>query len=115
MTMVYGIDTENSVTPLMVRNAIEAFMLGAHAETLEGMKGFQKFDSDEAFEEFKKQYVSVFIRGLFASTGGNYNLPTKESLIRVVEALKVYAADLRNKEFIEKNVALAMEMINLIK
>ncbi|MCX6800574.1 MAG: hypothetical protein NTZ73_00065 [Candidatus Diapherotrites archaeon] len=119
MAIIYGVDTGNPVAPLMVRDAIIRCFIAAHSKQLEGVRTFRKFDSDGDFENFKLQYIDVFIRGIFCKAGfcggnGSYSNPTKESLMKVVEALKEYASEFRSQDVIEQHASEIMTLINLL-
>jgi hypothetical protein len=88
----------------------------AHSKELDGMRSFRKFESDEHFEDFKMQYVRVFIKGMFCAAGfcsgnGTYENPTKNSLLKVIEKLKEYSADFRGQDIIDRHAAEVMLLV----
>jgi len=90
--MCYGVDISKEITPIMVRDAIIDCFTNAHNEVLEQMKEYTDFKSEKEFEEMKQIQVKYLIETMFGNVGGDFNNPTKESIIQVVMKLKEYAA-----------------------
>ena len=111
--IIYGIDISKDVTPIMVRDAIIDCFTKAHSEILEQMKEYTVFESEQEFEEMKHIQVKYLIETMFENVDGDFNNPTKESIIQVVMKLKEYAAaSFRKPEIIEKHAGEIMQLIN---
>ena len=108
-SIIYNVDISKDVTPIMVRDAIIKCFTQAQQEVTESMKVISGLESEEA----KKISVDSLIENAFEEAGGDFNNPTKESLIKVIMKLKGFAADaFRNPEIIEKHAGEIMQLIN---
>ena len=113
MVIIYGVDTEKPITPKDVRDAIVRCFVEAHGEILDLMRGTGSATSvsDEDFEKMKKMNVKELIRGFFQEAGGDYENPTKESLIAVCDRLAEFAKNFRKPEVIEKHYGEIMQLM----
>ena len=111
---IYGVDTSKEITPIMVRDAIVKCYYQAHQQVLGDMKNYMDFKSEDEFERFKKLNVKSLIKTKFDEVGGDFNNPTKDSLIKVVYALKDFAKFYRDLETIEKHANEIMYLIEQI-
>ena len=85
----------------------------AHNEILEQMKEHTDFKSEKEFVEMKQIHVKYLTESMFRKVDGDFNNPTKNSLIQVVMKLKEYAAaSFRKPEIIEKHAGEIMQLIN---
>jgi len=108
-SIIYNVDISKDVTPIMVRDAIIKCFTQAQQEVTESMKVISGLESEEA----KKISVDSLIENAFEEAGGDFNNPTKESLIKVIMKLKEFAADaFRDAEIIEKHTGEIMQLIN---
>ena len=112
MTIVYGVDTDKPVSPHDVRDAIVACFVGAHASTLEDLKNYSKTMSAEEFERMKQINVQQLIRGFFSEVGGNFEEPTRASILGVMEKLKIFASNFRDSSTIEKHYNDINQLVN---
>lgn len=71
MTTIYGVDTTQSVTAPMVRDAIIRCFCLAHADHAE---------LDDTNPNFTEQYCATIVRKAFQETGGDFDHPTRQSL-----------------------------------
>jgi len=107
MAIIYGVDTTNEVTPLMVREAIENCFIKAH-----GQQTNLEIKEENFIDE---NYCREIVRKAFRETEGDYENPSKESLINVVDYLANFSSSLRDKEIIKKNKEEVNGLIELIK
>jgi len=108
-SIIYNVDISKDVTPIMVRDAIIKCFTQAQQEVTESMKVISGLESEEA----EKISVDSLIENAFEEAGGDFNNPTKESLIKVIMKLKEFAADaFRDAEIIEKHTGEIMQLIN---
>ncbi len=112
--IIYGVDADGDFSAKDVRDAILLCFKKAHSEILN-----QTFVSEtlslEEVENMKKVDIEMQIRKSFEKTGGDYNNPTKESLISVVNDLKQFAINFRAEDIANKNLTEIMILINRIK
>jgi hypothetical protein len=100
---IYNIDLDAPVTPLMVRDAVVECFWEAHC-----------MDSGlgEEAKETNKAYCKSIVEKAFADTSGDFEHPTKESLIAGVESLASFAKSFRDPSLIEKHYEEIMTLIN---
>ena len=92
MVIIYGADTSKKITPEIVRDAMVDCFYKAHC-----------VDSS-LFEtsEFNKVYCEQTIRTMFEESGDDFEKPSKESIIRVIQKLKEFSTNFRDSKFFEK-------------
>ena len=113
--IIYGVDITKKVTPVMVRDAIVQCFYEAHCNVLELARDTFGKPSKKRFEEMKKIHVKDLIYDIFIKIEGDYDKPTKDDLLKVVENLKKFASFYRKPEIINKHVNEIMQLINRIK
>lgn len=112
MTIIYGVDTGKPVKAEDVRDALVECFTQAHSEALADLKNYSEEVTDVSFEEIKRINVRQMIRNYFEDVKGDYDKPTRDSIIKVVEKLKEFANNFRDKKIIESHF---MEMKDLIE
>jgi hypothetical protein len=113
-TIIYGVDISKKITPVMVRDAIIQCFFEAHDNILELAKDFFGEPDEECFEKMKKSHVKELIENIFEKIEKDFNNPTKDSLIEVVEHLEKIAKVYRNQDIIDTHVKEIMQLINRI-
>ena len=108
---IYGIKLEDDITPNMVRDAIVQCFFEADIEVLKELFMKSDFDSIED-KNIGKKHVEIVIKKMFNDVKGDFNNPTKESLINVVNKCKKFAGLFRDKDTIEKHANEIMMLIN---
>ena len=86
--IIYNVDISKEVNPIMVRDAIIECFTQTQQEVIESMKVISGLKSEEA----KKINVDLLIENAFDEVGGDFNNPTKESLIKVIMKLKEFCS-----------------------
>jgi Zn-dependent oligopeptidase len=114
-TTIYGVDTSKKVTEIQVRDAIIECFSQAHHCVMEEIKNFNDISSDDRITKLKKKTVLKIIKEKFMDVGGDFNHPTKQNLVDVVEKLSEYSSKYRQPNVIDKNVSEIMLLIRLIK
>ena len=99
---IYGVDTSKKVTPLMVRDAIIVCFAKAHSEILDELKDVAGFNEKE-FEKLKLEDIGLRIESMFKDMGRDFNNPTKQDLMTVINKLADYAANFRDSKVIRKH------------
>lgn len=110
--IVYGVDTSRKVTPVMVRDAIMVCFKKAHKEVLDTMDEYAKWESEKERKNFRNMNIELIIKSTFEETGEDFDHPSKEGLVRVIEKLADYAVGFREPAIIKKHYK---EIIKLIK
>lgn len=107
---IYGVDLEKPINPQDVRDALEECFLKAHSEILkETMTGDLPANEQRSLERLN---VRQMIRNYFQDVDGDYDKPTKETILGVIENMKVFAKNFRQEELIEKHAGQIMELVN---
>ena len=109
--MIYGVDISKEVTPVMVRDAIIDCFNEAHSDVLEEMKDYIYIKSKEKIEEMKRKTVKSLIKSKFEEVGGDFNNPTKKTLIQIVMELAEYASKFRQPIVIDRHMDEIMHLI----
>lgn len=90
---IYGIDLDQKITPLMLRDAIVSCFFKAHCE-------------DTGVEEDKasnKEYCRMLVEKSFEDVSGNFDDPSKEDIVNVVAKLADFSKSFRDPEIILKH------------
>lgn len=109
--MIYGVDADAELTPIQVRDALVACFKEAHCDILDETFGSKTLRPEES-ESLKKMDVELLIQEFFRKVEGDYDHPTKETILAVMGELKKFAAQFRAEEVISKHYG---EMLLLIK
>jgi hypothetical protein len=109
---IYGVDLAGEITLLKVRDAIIECFIQAHAEVLNSMKEYHKFNSAEEFEEMKQMNVTAIIKSIFKEIEADFDNPTKEDLAKVCDKLVDYAVNFRSPELVKKHFDEIMLLFN---
>ena len=110
--IIYGVDVTKNVTPVMVRDAIIQCFYEAHCNVLELARETFGRPPENKFEEMKKSHIKELIQDIFIKIGGDFNKPTKDNLLKVVENLKGFASVYRKPDEIKKHISEIMLLIN---
>lgn len=110
--VIYGVNITKNITPVMVRDAIIQCFYEAHRDVLELAKDTFGSPPEKKFEEMKKSHVKELIQDIFDKIEGDFNKPTKENLLTVVDNLKGFASIYRKPDIIKKHVSEIKLLIN---
>ncbi|UCF49519.1 MAG: hypothetical protein JSU91_07160 [Thermoplasmatales archaeon] len=110
--IIYGVDVTKDVTPIMVRDAMIQCFYKAHCNVLELARETFGHPPENKFEEMKKSHVKELVEDIYHRIGGDFNNPTKENLIMVLEKLKEFASIYRRPNIVKKHVAEILILIN---
>ena len=104
MTKVYGIDLSLSknITPLMVRDAILECFNQAHCEDA----GVGTED-----KESNKLYCQELVKKAFADAGVDFDHPTKEGIMKVLEQLREFSKSFRDPKIIQGHYQNIMKLV----
>jgi hypothetical protein len=109
---IYGVDVTKEITAVMVRDAIIQCFLKAHSKILEEMKEYDEFKSKEEFERMKLFDVKLLIQKYFEDTDGDFENPTKDSILKVIKKLQEFAVHFRKPEIVKEHTNEIMTLIN---
>ena len=109
---IYGVDLSGKITPLQVRDAI----IKCFSQAQEELKKYMRETTEFEYEEIEKMLVDFVIENVFEKVGGDFNNPTKETLIQVIMKLKERSADVfRDPEIIEKHAGEIKQLIDKLE
>lgn len=109
--IIYGVDLSGEVTPIMVRNAIIKCFFNAHKSELDQLRNGHDAISDAEFEKIEQMDVILMIKKYFGDVGGDYDNPTKESILQVLDKLKEFAGNFRDQEVIGQHYQEIMQLV----
>lgn len=110
--IIYGVDITNKVTPIMVRDAILDCFLKAHSNVLDEMKIYSDYKTEDEFMKIKQESVKSLVESKFKEVGGDFNNPSRDSLIQVIIKLAEYASKFRDPTIIDKHINEIMSLVN---
>jgi len=101
--IIYGVNLSKKITPIMVRNAIIECFIQAHKEILDMTDEYAEWKSEKEREKFRNLEVELTIKNAFKEAGADFNNPTKENIIRVLDKLAEFAAQFRKPDIVRKH------------
>jgi len=110
--LIYGLDPNGSFTTIDVRDAIIRCFFQAHNKEIEKIFKDLCFQDEQQSKEFKQQHTELLIRTFFNDVNADFDHPTKQSLIDVVNKCKQFAQSFRDQTIIEENAALIQTLID---
>jgi hypothetical protein len=112
---IYGVNLDDKITSELVRDAIIQCFYEAEKEVLDILFSSSDFHSEGDKEQKKLIHIRIFIEKMFSDVKGDFNNPTKESLIDVIDRCAEYAKTIREEEIIKKHYNEIMSLINKIE
>lgn len=103
MTVVYGVDTSEPVTPLQVRDAITLCFTQAHCEDT-GLTG----------TDLNSDYCTSLIKKFMTDNQDDFDHPNKASLTRLISSLQSYSQNFRDPSIVAKHASEIMPLLNLL-
>lgn len=100
---IYGIDVNEEITPIMVRDAISECFWQAHCIDSEIPPSDQKAN---------KEYCLSIVRKAFKDTGGNFESPTKESILKCLENLAEFSKNFRDQSIVMEHYKNIIQLVN---
>jgi len=104
MPTIYGVDTTKKVTSILVRDAIVACFAQAHCSQTE-LQGDAKTQDN---------YCKEIVKKAFAETNGNYENPTKDSIVASIKWLAHFSESFRDEETIKQHFFEITSLVNQI-
>jgi len=106
MAVLYGVDSEKEVTPLMVRDAMSQCFYEAHCEA-------SGVASDD--EELNKSYCKETVRKAFADADADFEHPTRDGIIAAAKKLAEFSKNFRDQSIVQKHFGEMMVLVNALK
>jgi hypothetical protein len=100
---MYNVDLIGPVTPLMVRDAVVECFWDAHCKD----SGMGEIDANT-----NRSYCKAIVQKAFADSQGDFEHPTKESIIKCLDALATFAKAFRDPAIIQKHYSDIMLLVN---
>jgi hypothetical protein len=108
------VDTQKPVTPPDVRDALVNCFVIAHADVMEDLKNYTGKMTIAEFDGIKRLNVTQLIRSMFTDVGGNFDAPTKDNLLKVMDKLKEFAVNFRNPELVSNHFGEILTLVNCL-
>jgi hypothetical protein len=103
MTIIYGVDTTQSITPLQVRDAITECFTQAHCQ-----------DSGIPDTNLNRPYCLDLIKKFIQEKQGNYEAPTKQDLLQLVDSLIEFSKNFRDPSIVTSHTAEIQTLLDLL-
>lgn len=111
--LLYGVDlnSDEPITPLMVRDALSLCLYVAQCQdsTL-GAGGGEKNG-----ETMSREDCRDIVKKAFADCGGDFENPTKESILCAMKELRELAKSFREPAVINEHASKVMQLVEKIK
>jgi hypothetical protein len=104
--MIYGVDLSGNITPLQARDALVECFGQAHCAD----SGLGTDDSS-----ITNGYVTEIVKKAVVSSGGDYEKPTKQSMLLVIGELQEFAKNFRDQSIIQEHAGKIMQVVNKLK
>lgn len=104
MAIIYGIDTEQPITEIMLRDAIVRCFGQAHCPY-----------EEKADKHSEEMYAKPIVEKAFIDSGGDFEHPTKESIERAVESLMQFAGNFTDPSIIQQHVQEIHHLLEKIR
>lgn len=116
MAKIYGIDPNKPFTAVQVRNAIVDCFTKAHKEILDRDLGdLADKMSDKELKQLEELNVRQMIQVYFKDVGGDFDNPTKKSIIDVCDKLADFASYFRGQDTIKKHYGEIMQLVDKLE
>lgn len=109
--IIYGVDADKELVPVDVRNALVNCFKKAHCDILDETFGSAGLSPEEA-ETLAKMDIEMLIKEFFRKTGGDYEHPTKESILAVMSKLREFATQFRAEDTVKKHYVEMMALVD---
>lgn len=99
---IYGIDLDQEITSLMARDALTECFLEAHCADA-------GLGTDDP--EISKEYIKNTVKKAFTDSKGDFENPTKQSILNAMGKLQEFAANFRDQSIIQKHAGEMMKIV----
>ena len=113
MPNLYGVNTDKPYSAYDVKNALVRCFIEAHREAQQKeIADITSGMSESSADKLTKANIEIIIRNAFKKIGGNFDNPTKESIIKVMDVLKDFSKRYRSPEVISKHYGELLGLVN---
>lgn len=113
MAKIYGVDPSESLTPEIVRDAVVTCFKEAHRDLVESsLSGAGDGGKENMSEHVVEATTRSIVFNAFEATGGNFDKPTKESLLKAIDYLRNFSEGFRKPETIQKHYSEIKSLID---
>lgn len=102
---IWGVELNSSYSPAEVRDAMIRCFAEANGEFIAEAAGLELPKDKEKRNKKIEKLTRDFVRRAFAESGGDFDAPTKKSILAALERLKEYAKNHQHPEMISKHAA----------
>jgi len=103
----YRLISKKKLTPIEVRDALIECFQEKHA-------GVVMKQSGSSLEDSKKS-IEFLVKDLFSKAGVDFENPTKEGIVAVMDELRIIASNFRDPAVIADSYGCMMELVNKIR
>lgn len=103
--ILYGVNLNSIITPLIARGALVECFFQAHCADA-------GLGTDDPV--VNKEYIKDIVKKVFTDSGGNFDNPTKQSIINAMGKLQDFAANFRDPSIIKKHAGEMMKLVEKI-
>lgn len=100
---IYGVDVNKKITPLIVRDAIVECFFQAHCSDA---------NVDTEDKGTNRLYCQEIVKKAFTDANADFNNPTKENILEVLNKLAKFAKNFRDQEMVQKHMEEMMKLVN---
>ncbi len=103
--ILYGVDLDKLITPIMARDALVECFFQAHCT-----------DAGTGTDnpEINREYIKEIVEKAFADSGGNFENPTKQSILNTMGKLQNFAKNFRDPSIVQKHAGEMMRIVEKI-
>ena len=104
--LIYGVDPDGAVSPLMVRDAIVECFRQAHC-----------IDSGIITDDpsTNRIYCWESVKKAFTDAGADFDAPTKDTLLKALEKLKQFSLNFRDQSLVQKHFNEIMQLVGKLQ
>lgn len=99
---IYGVDSDKPVTALMARDALVECFFEAHCADAE---------TGTDNPAINKEYIKDIVKKTFMDSEGDFENPTKQSILNAMDKLQNFAANFRDPSIIQKHAGEMMKIV----
>jgi len=101
---IYGVDLNQEVKPEQVRDAMVECFYSAQKGDPNLISGLM----------LSREECEAMVKKAFSGGGGDFNNPTKESIMAALQQLKSFAGRFRDPEIIEAHAREVMKLVEML-
>ena len=113
--MIYGVDSDGEITPIIVRDAIVRCFKDAHKEILNEKNKHHEYESESEQETLEHMQIELIIMSAFDDAQEDFENPTKEGIKKVLNLLAEFASKYRKPEIIKKHYNEIMKLVKKLE